>query len=151
MRALLIIPVVLLAACTRTSVTDTSKTTALISTSAAPICMQGGAVATANQMAAITTLRKGYKRYTIGSAGTQSNVRAIRTGPTYADTYINAGGGLSTSLGGSSTVITGRHNAQVHIRMFNPGDRGYGNAIDAKRTLGKNWEQKVKQGLVTCF
>lgn len=146
MRFLLAIPLALLAGCTSSTVTDTAKNRAIVSTSAAPICRQGGAIRTAAQMAAVATIRKGYRRFIIADADARDNVRVLTTGPTYA----TGGAGGFYTLGGSSTIVAGRHNARMNVVMFNPGDRGYGTAIDARQVLGADWQEKVKQGITTC-
>ncbi|MEZ5777267.1 MAG: hypothetical protein R3E44_02790 [Paracoccaceae bacterium] len=108
-------------------------------------------------MAAVETIRRGYQRYIIAGANAENNVRVIRTGPTYANTYSNASfygnsayGSSTTHFGGQQTIFAGSNDADLAVVMFNPGDAGFSNAIDAKRELGSEWETLVKDGIKTC-
>ena len=146
-----------LAGCASTAVTPISKNQVLISTSAAPACGTEGAAKVASQMAAVATLRAGYKRYVVQGGGVQNNTRVVSTGPTYATTYGSASiygntayGSSTTFYGGQTSYLAGSNNAEFAIKMFNPGEPGYANGIDAKTVLGKEWEKKVREGIKTC-
>jgi hypothetical protein len=113
---------------------------------------------TADQMAAVAIVKQGFERFFIVGGGAQNNTRLITTGPTYANTtgtFSQSGnmiyGNTSTTFGGRQVFVAGRHDAQLGVVMFNPGDQGYGNALDVKTTLGKDWEKKVKNGFHTCL
>ena len=119
------------ASCTSSSVTPTARNSVLISTRAAPICGTQGAIAVANQTAAIATIKQGYNRFIIVGAGAQDNTRVVTTGPTYSTTRgtFNTLGGTvygsaNTFYGGQQTSITGGNNAQMQVVMFNPETRG---------------------------
>lgn len=147
-----------LASCTSSGVTQTANNQAIVSTSAAPVCGTSGAMAVASQMAAVATLRQGYQRFIIANAGAQNNTRVVRTGPTFATTTgtfnrfgNNIYGNTYTTFGGQQTIVSGSNDAQMLVAMFNPGDPGYENALDAKQALGPNWERKVKNGISSCF
>lgn len=152
-------PFLLMAAgCTSSGVTQTAQNQAIVSTNAAPVCGTAGAMNVANQMAAVATVRQGYERFIIANAGSQNNTRIIRTGPTYATTtgtFRQSGGNIygtaNTFYGGQQTFVAGSNDAQMQVVMFNPGDAGYDNAIDARQALGPKWEEKVKKGVNTCF
>jgi hypothetical protein len=108
-------------------------------------------------MAAVATLRNGYQRYVILGGGVQNNTRVVTTAPTYSTTYGTASlygntayGSSTTYYGGGSTFVAGRNNADFAVRMMNPGEPGFGNGIDAKSVLGKEWEKKVREGINTC-
>ncbi|MES0885127.1 hypothetical protein [Roseibium sp. SCP14] len=108
-------------------------------------------------MAAVATLRAGYQRYVIQGGGVQNNTRVVSTGPTYATTYGSASvygntayGSSTTFFGGQTSYLAGSNNAEFAIMMFNPGEPGYANGIDAKTVLGKEWETKVREGINTC-
>lgn len=148
----------LLSACASSSVTQLSRNTAVISTSAAPVCRTTGAADVANQMAAIATIKAGYQRFVVGGFGTANNTRVVTTGPTYATTtgtFNRMGntvyGTANTSYGGQSTFVTGSNNAEMQILMLNPGDAGYEQGIDAKLSLGPDWQKKVTEGINNCF
>ncbi|MEZ5888030.1 MAG: hypothetical protein R3D56_14280 [Paracoccaceae bacterium] len=147
----------MLSACAATSVTPVSKNQVIISTSAAPACGRAGAAKVASKMAAVETLRRGYQRYLIAGANSANNVSAIQTGPSYANTYGNASfygnsayGNSTTYFGGQQTILVGSNDADLAVIMFNPGERGFATAIDAKAELGDGWEKLVKEGIRTC-
>lgn len=144
--------------CTKTAITPVARNQALISTSAAPICGTTGAVQTANRMAAVATLRQGYERYIIVSGSAQNNTRLVSTGPTFANTtgtFNRTGntiyGNTNTVYGGNRVIVAGSNDAQMGVVMFNIGDQGYENALDARTTLGPEWEKTVKEGINTCL
>lgn len=129
----------------------------IISTSAAPACGRSGAAKVASKMAAVETLRRGYQRYVIAGANAENNVRVIQTGPTYANTYSNASfygnsgyGNSTTYFGGQQTIFSGSNDADLAVVMFNPGEKGFSQAIDAKTELGADWQKLVKDGVRTC-
>lgn len=112
----------------------------------------------ANQMAAVATIRQGFERYIIVAGGAQNNTRLITTGPTFATTsgtFTQSGnmisGNTTTTYGGQHVFIAGSHDAQLGVVMFNPGDQGYDNALDAKTTLGSDRQKKVKNGIHSCL
>ncbi|MGN6490120.1 MAG: hypothetical protein ACTHLT_20160 [Devosia sp.] len=130
----------------------------MISTSAAPACRTTGAAGVANQMAAVATIKAGYQRFIVGGFGTQNNTRVVSTGPTYSTTtgtFNRIGstvyGNATTNYGGQMTYLAGSNNAEMQIIMLNPGDRGYEEGLDAKTTLGPDWQKKVEKGINTCF
>ncbi|WP_415183333.1 hypothetical protein [Phaeovulum sp.] len=149
--------VLALTGCAATSVTPVSKNQVIISTSAAPACGRSGAAKVASKMAAVETVRRGYQRYIIVGANSANNVQAIRTGPTYSNTYANASvygntatGSATTYYGGQQTVIFGSNDSDLGVVMFNPGEQGFKNGIDARSELGPDWEKLVKDGIRTC-
>ncbi|MGB7321650.1 MAG: hypothetical protein WBC95_09570 [Albidovulum sp.] len=146
-----------LAACASTTVTPVAKNQVIISTSAAPACGRSGAAKVVSKMAAVETIRRGYQRYVIVGANSANNVQAIRTGPTYANTYGNASvygntayGSSTTYYGGQQTIFVGSNDADLGVVMFNPGERGFNEGIDARSELGVEWEKLVKDGIQTC-
>lgn len=150
--------ILLLAGCASSSFTQLARNQGIVSTSAAPICRTTGAAEVAKQSAAIATLKQGFERFVIVGYGTEDNTRLVSTGPTYATTngtYNRLGntvyGSSTTQFGGQSTFIAGRNEAQLQIVMLNRGDAGYDDGLDAKQTLGPNWEKKVAEGVPTCF
>jgi hypothetical protein len=144
--------------CASTSITPLSKNRVLVSTSAAPICGTTGATSVANQFAAIITIRQGYERFIITDMGVQDNVSVSRSGPTYSTTTGNFNrfgntvyGSTHTTYGGQMTQISGSNDAQMQVVMLNPGDLGFEEGINAKATLGADWEKKVQDGVPTCL
>jgi len=108
-------------------------------------------------MAAVEVLRAGFERYQIVGANAANNVGVFRTAPTYAtstgrfNSFGNTTYGSSqTTFGGQQTVIYGSHDAQLAVIGINRGEPGYQNAVDAKRTLGPDWDKLVKSGINTC-
>jgi hypothetical protein len=109
-------------------------------------------------MAAISTIREGYKRFIVLGYGTQDNTRVVTTGPTYSNTTGRvsrvgnvAFGSAHTTYGGSMVSVQGSNNAEMQIVMLNPGDPGYEDGIDAKDTLGPDWEKRVEDGITNCL
>ena len=49
------------------------------------------------------------------------------------------------------TYLAGSNNAEMELVMLNRGDRGFEEAVDAKETLGPEWQKKVEKGINTCF
>jgi hypothetical protein len=147
----------LLASCAATSVTPISANQVVISTSAAPACGMAGAQKVAAQMAAVETLRRGFERFAIAGMGGENNVRVIQRAPTYAYTTGSiagfgntAYGSATTTYGGGGPMVLGSNDASLLVVMYRKGDQGYRSAVDARATLGDDWEQKVKQGINTC-
>lgn len=108
-------------------------------------------------MAAVEVLRKGFERYIIVGGDASNNTGVMRTGPTYANTYASFNrsgntiyGNGTTYYGGQQTIIYGTHDASLAVVAFNKGDPGYNDAVDAKSTLGEDWEKLVKTGVNSC-
>ena len=146
-----------LIACAETEVTPISKNEIILTTSASAECGASGAAKVASQMAAIETIRRGFERYLVVGANSDSNISAVTTGPTYANTtgsYTAYGnsiyGSSSTYFGGQQTWLVGTYDRGLAIRMFNKGDRGFSNAVDAKMQLGADWATLVEEGINTC-
>lgn len=155
---------IMVSGCARTAVTPLAKNRILISTAAAPACGRTGAAKVALKMAAIETLRRGYTRFVITGAGSQSNVSAIATGPTYANTNttgtFNRGfGGFGrttysgqsrTTYGGQGFTVFGTNDADLNVLMLKKGERYFSDGVDAKITLGVDWAELVENGVNTC-
>ncbi len=47
-------------------------------------------------------------------------------------------------------MVMGSNDASLLVVMYRKGDTGFSNAVDAKVTLGADWEEKVKDGIRTC-
>lgn len=148
---------ILLTACVSTDVTQLTRNEFIISTSAAPACGTSGARRVVNRMAAVETIRQGYDRFVIAGARSENNVRAVNTGPTsayttgQATTYGNTTyGSATTTYSGGGVLYTGSNDADLHVVMLRPGDAGFDNALDARETLGPEWQRLVEEGVRTC-
>lgn len=156
-KALTLLAALLTAGCTSTSVMPVAQNQFMLSTSAAPVCGASGAQKVASKMAAVETVKQGFERYAILGAQNQNNVSIVNTAPTGAmttgtmNTYgSTTTGTFNTTYVGGGPIVTGSRDAQLSVMMFNPGDRGYSNALDAKQQLGDNWRELVETGVTTC-
>lgn len=148
---------ILLTACVSTDVTQLTRNEFIISTSAAPACGTSGARRVVNRMAAVETIRQGYDRFVIAGARSENNVRAVNTGPTNAYTTGQATtvgnttyGSATTTYSGGGVTYMGSNDADLHVIMLRPGDAGFDNALDARETLGPEWQRLVEEGVRTC-
>lgn len=143
----------LVSACTSSSAVRTSANTAIIKTSAAPVCGGAGAARVAQKQAAIETLRAGYDRYIIVGAAGANNVSVTQGPGTYQTTgFVQRGyyQGTTTYQPGIP-VVSGTHDQAFAISMFRDGEPGFQYAIPARETLGPKWQELVKSGNVgTC-
>ena len=135
----------------------------MISTSAAPICHTTGASNVGQQMAAITTIKQGFSalRDPRLQVGHRTTPAWSPRRPTYADNRRHgerrfgntAYGTATTHFGGQETFVA--WNAMMRAVsdrcMLNPSDQGYDQGLDAKQTLGPDWQKKVDQGISNCF
>lgn len=149
----LLLATAVLAACTSSNTVRTSMNTAIVQTSAAPVCGGAGAAKVAQQQAAIETIKAGFDRYIIVDAASANNVRVAQGPGTFKTTGTLSGGvyhGTTTYQPGMP-MIYGRHEQAFAIRMFRNGEPGASQAIPARDVLGPKWRQKVKAGSVnTC-
>lgn len=146
-----------LTACASSSVMQLDSNTVEISTSAAPVCGQQGAQQVAVKRAAIETLQRGYDRYIILGAQAQNNVGVVGYTPITANTnnsgVVNAygntatyNGSANTTVSGGQPIIAGTHDQKLAIRMFRAGDPQGINAVDARQTLGADWQKILAKG-----
>ncbi|MGB3900117.1 MAG: hypothetical protein WA973_16390 [Mesorhizobium sp.] len=141
-----------LAACTSSNAVRTSANTAIIRTSAAPVCGGTGTARVAEQQAAIETIKAGYDRYIIMDMASANNVQVVQGPGSYKTTGTLSGGvynGTTTYQPGMP-MIYGRHEQAFAIRMFRNGEPGSAQAIPARDILGPKWQEKVKAGVNTC-
>lgn len=145
------------AGCASTSVTQVSQNQFILSTSAAPACGATGSQRVASKMAAVETLRRGYQRYMIAGMQAQNNVSVVTTPVTgsYTTGTVNTVGNTSygtfnTTYTGGDTIVSGSRDTQLGVVMFNPGDAGFSNALDARAQLGENWQELVETGINNC-
>jgi hypothetical protein len=145
-----------LAGCTNSSAVRTSQNTAIIQTSAEPMCGSTGAARVAAKQAAIETIKAGYDRYIITGAASDSSVGVTQLPGQYhtygtANVYGNYGTFNATSVyQPGPTIVTGSYDQSFAIRMFKDGEAGASQAISAREALGPEWEKIVKDGVRMC-
>ncbi len=151
-RVTAVLAALLLSACAGAQATRTSANTAIIDASAAPACGAMGASRVAAKSAAVETLRAGYERYIITGASSRNNVRTAVVGM-QANTFGTISGNTfaGTTTYTPTTVTYGSHDRMLTVIMFNKGDPGYEQALDAKETLGPEWQDLVKSGIRSCL
>lgn len=145
-----------LAGCTSSSAVRTSQNTAIIQTSAEPMCGSTGAARVAAKQAAIETIKAGYDRYIITGAASDSSVGVTQLPGQYhtsgtANVYGNYGTFNATSVyQPGPTIVTGSYDQSFAIRMFKDGEAGANQAVSAREALGPEWEKIVKDGVRMC-
>lgn len=139
MRHFIIALPLILAACTSTSTTRLNQNELLITTSADSDCMTAGAMAVASKMAAVETIRHGFERYTILGSSRNSDPNMI---------YIPSD---DESIFAGDFLDFGSYDASLRVRMFNPGDPGYRQGLDAREQLGPEWPKLVENGINGCL
>lgn len=141
-----------LAACAASNTIRTSADTAIIQSSAAPVCGGIGAAKVAQKQAAVETVKAGFDRYVIVDAASANNVRATALPGSY-HTIGTLGGGFynaTTTYRPGPTIIYGSHDQAFAIKMFRNGDPGADRAVSAREMLGPKWPEIVKNGVHTC-
>ncbi|MCS0496866.1 hypothetical protein NVS89_17340 [Ancylobacter sp. MQZ15Z-1] len=149
-----LLPALALAACSSSSAVRTSSDTAIIQTSAAPVCRGSGAAQVAQKQAAIETIKAGYDRYIIVDARSANNVRMMETPGSVQTTGVVQGGfyNATSTYRPGVPVVYGTHDQAFAIRMFHNGEPGAEQAVPAREMLGENWADLVKAGRVnTCM
>ncbi len=153
---LLFVAAASLAACARSSVMPLSADTVQISTRVAPVCRQDAAQTIAIQRAAVETINRGFDKFIVLNANTQSQVvgytpaSATTTGSAYATSYGNSAsvyGNSTTSYTPSTPMIA--HTQSVVIKMFRENDPAGANALSARSSLGPDWQKLVKESSTT--
>lgn len=142
-----------LAGCASADATRTSQNTIMIDAGAAPACGSGGAARVAAKSAAIETIKAGYDRYIIGSAAAQNNVSVSQGPGSYQTSGYFAGNTYqATSVyQPGPTIVAGSHDRQLSVVMFKNGEPGSERALDARQQLGPDWQEVVKNRILTCL
>jgi hypothetical protein len=142
-----------LGACAQGQAVRTSANTMLVQTSAAEVCGGQGALAAAQRLAAIETIRAGYDRYIVTGGEAQNNVQVSQMPGTYntQGTYSLGSYQATTTYQPGPTIVSGSHDQGLAIVMFHDGESGAQQAVSAREVLGPEWEQKVKKGVNFCF
>lgn len=142
----------LLVGCAAANTIQTSRNTAIVQSSAAPICGGIGAARTAQKQAAIATLKAGYDRYIIVDAAAADNVHVYQPPGSYHTTAFANGPFVTatTTYQPGVPIVAGHHDQSFSIRMFKDGEPGSENALSARDTLGPDWEKQLKSPIMTC-
>lgn len=147
-----------LVACASSSTIPLAKNAVHIDTQAAPVCGSRGARKLALRQAAVETINRGYDSFIV--AGAQATSTYVGTTPTQTYTtgsaaayggagYANAyGSATSTTYGGVPVYAPGQG---LTVRMFRTGEPGAQNAIDARSTLGPDWQKIASKRKLTCL
>ena len=143
-----------LAACTSSDTIRTSANTAIVRTSAAPVCGGAGAARVAQKQAAIETIKAGYDRYMIVDGRSANNIGVAQGPGTYhhSGTYNRGFYSGTTTYQPGMPIVYGSHDQAFAIYMFRNGEAGAHQAVPAREVLGEKWQEMVKAGRVnTCM
>ena len=124
-----------------TSVLPLSANEVQVLVSTASRCGETAAQELAFQQAAVATIQRGFDRFVIAGTGTDSQAVGVLHLPSSTNTY----GSTTYSSGGFSTVIRRNQNI-LTVRMFHASDQGAEHAIDARESLGLDWQAIVDKG-----
>lgn len=157
-RTVYLIGLLLLTGCASSNVTPLAQDTVLISASAAPACGRQGAQRVALAQAAAETLRRGYDKFIVVGTASESRIGVVGTTPVIGQTNLSGRmmgntfyGSGSTTYTGGQPIIAGRHDQDFAIKMFRASDPAASNAVDARETLGPEWQAVMDRRTVTCF
>lgn len=112
----------LVGACAQTSVQTLSANTFQVSATTAPACGRAGAADVTSKLAAIQVIRMGGDRYVLQNPQTGSE------------------------WGGGLVLPMQRAQQSVIVKVLQPGDPQYNNALSARQILGNNWAEIVNDG-----
>ncbi|UDL87757.1 hypothetical protein LGH82_21610 [Mesorhizobium sp. PAMC28654] len=143
---------VILSGCASASTVQTSKDTAIVQSRAAPVCGGIGASKVAEKEAAIATLKAGFDSYIIFNGAAESSIAVLQGPGTYDTTAIASGSVINatTTYQPGLPIVVGHHGQSFAIKMFHQGDPGFESALSARTALGPDWEQQVKNPVLTC-
>jgi hypothetical protein len=153
---------VVLSACANHLSSPLSADTIQITAGAAPICGRVGAQDVAAKQAAAETIRRGYDKFVITNAAYQNDVHVVGSTPVVANTSgsysgviagdtINMDGHSTTTVTGGDPIIMGTHDQALVVKMFEASDPAGANAVDARSSLGADWQKVVESGVHTCI
>lgn len=150
MRYFLIVMVILITGCARTSTMPLSRNVVQVTVNAAPVCGTAGAQRVALRVAAAETVNRGFERFIIGGAE-QSSELIVAGGGTSNTRVTFIGNTAYATTTSSPPIFMHRRNQVINVVMLNRGDIGFENGLDAKQTLGSDWQKKLDtSGLTTC-
>ena len=150
--AIAIAACLLLGGCASANTIQTSKNTAIVSSSAAPACGGIGAARVAQRQAAVATLKAGYDSYVIQDAASENTVHVVQTPGIYNTTAVANGNFVTatTTYQPGVPIVTGRRGQAFAVRMFKDGEPGSENALSARDALGPDWQKKMNEVVMTC-
>ena len=152
----------ILPACAKSSVIPITADTFQLTTGAAPVCGQVGAQSVAAKQAAVETVRRGYDKFIVVGGGYQNDTHVVGYTPVVANTSstatgsiygnnVNVNGQSSTTVSGGSPIVGGTHNQGLVVKTFKNGDPAGANAVDARSSLGPDWQKSVESGVNSCM
>lgn len=158
----LIASAALLTSCAQSSSIPLAKNLVQITSSTAPVCGVAGTQRVATTRAAVETIKRGYERFIVMGGQYQNTMRvagytpvtAHTTGRATANTYgntTNIYGSARTTYSGGNPITIGGHSQGLIVKMFNPGEKGYKQAVPAKKVLGPKWQDAVNKPSYSCF
>lgn len=128
---------VLLAGCTTLSTTPMAKNVWNVQADSGGMLFVGGNKDAAMKQAAELTIKQGYQRFIIADAAGSSGVDYLgNTGYTANTTFI--GNTAHTNIYGGTPILRPTANTSLTVVMFNPGDKGFDQAIDAAAYLAQS-------------
>ena len=136
MRWMLVVVALGVAGCTTTSTTPMAKNVWQVDAESGGALFVGGNKETALKQAAELTIAQGYQRFIIADAATARDTRYIgNTGVTANTTFI--GNTATTNISGGVPIYRPTASTSLTVVMFNPGDKGFDQAIDAQAFLAQ--------------
>ena len=157
-----VVACLVLSACAKSSIIPLSADTFQVTTGAAPICGQVGAASVAAKQAAAETIRRGYDKFVITNGAYQNDVHVVGYTPVVANTSSTATGNINgnmvdmngratTTVSGGDPIVMGSHDQALVVKMFKASDPAGANAVDARSSLGPDWQKTVEFGVNTCL
>jgi len=143
MRSVILCIAFALGGCASASTVPLSQDTFRITARAAPACGSLGAERVAVKQAAVEVIKRGYDRYMI--LGAQSQSAVVGTTPI---TVQSTGYGSGFVSGGDPIVA---HREGMIVKMFRDNDPAAANALSARAMLGPNWQEVASKQTLTCF
>ena len=126
------------------SVTPVTATAFRVMVEASPRCGPTGAQRLAVDEAAVATVKSGFDRFEVVDLEEDSVPVGVTTFPTASASH-------PSGVTFNSPVFSGiarRHHLAILVLMFTHDEPGAETAIDARRHLGKDWQEKVEDGVV---
>jgi hypothetical protein len=142
MRCVILCSALALGACASASTVPLSQDTFRITARAAAACGAAGAERVAVKQAAVEVIKRGYDRYMI--LGAQSQSAVVGATPI----TVQRGYGGVVAYGGDPIVA---HGEGLVVKMFRDNDPAAANALSARATLGPNWQETASKPTLTCF
>ena len=132
----------LLAACEASTTTRLSQNIVRIDVSKARACSPSEASELVNRLSAVETIRLGYDKYFISLKDAEDNIRIV-------DASYETRGTWGTGSGYTSTTpfFDGTQDVELAAIMYKNNEIESVNAIDARATLGSEWQNIATKGI----